>query len=244
EQEIPASPGRAPHKQGFLSRFLSKATPHEPPPIPSTSAGRITPESRDRSDSFEKHGSRDNSPKSPPVSLASSTYRSFSQSLTDLAAMTSRSKPSSPDIDPIHPPPLPHSSSFGSELSPPPTVPDKVVQLPFRLESIQRQGWLNKRPDSEAKRSTKPSTSVWKLQRAVVHDSKLYLYNPPSSLGIKAFSPTATPTASHTPSPKVSLSHIKHFHSPSEASGLSAQASSGQVSEDIGRRPSTAPHQL
>jgi hypothetical protein len=113
------------------------------------------------------------------------------------------------------------------------------VLLPFRVESIQRQGWLNKRPDSDLKRP-KPGTPVtWKLQRAIVHDSKLYLYNPPSSLGIKAFSPTPTPAPSELPSPVF----IKHSHSPSE--GTPVNFTVGHVSlEELGRRPSTAPHAI
>ena len=101
---------------------------------------------------------------------------------------------------------------------------EKPVQLPFRIESIQRQGWLNKRPDSDLKRSKSGGSAVWKLQRAIVHDSRLYLYNPPSSLGIKAFSPTPSPVSSELPSPP---SFVKHTHSPSE--GIPAQASAVHV---------------
>lgn len=241
EQEIPVSPGRGSVKAGFFSRFLSKSTPHEPSPTLPTSSttGQITPEPHDRADSFERHGSRDSSPKSTPISLASSTYRNLSQSLTDLAAITSRSKPMSPDIEPVHPSySTPYSNTAESS---PPTVVEKLAQLPFRAESIQRQGWLNKRPDSDLKRSKSGVPASWKLQRAVVHDSRLYLYNPPSSLGIKAFSPSSS--ISNTPTPQPSISQIKHTHSPSEASGLSAQAISGNTTESLGRRPSTAPHQ-
>jgi hypothetical protein len=241
EQELPASPGKGSYKPGFLSRFLSKSTVHDPPPVLPSSAGRVTPEQHDRSDSLDKPGSRDNSPKTTPISLASSTYRNLSQSLTDLAAMTSRSKPQSPDIEPINPPSVSVHSS-GTESSTPPG--DKPPQLPFKPDSIQRQGWLNKRPDSDSKRSKSGVSAIWKLQRAIVHDSRLYLYNPPSSLGIKAFSPSSTPVPSHTVSPQTSVSHFKHTHSPSEASGLAAQASSGQPTEALERRPSTAPHQF
>src|SRR5439155_22364012 len=117
---------------------------------------------------------------------------------------------------------------------------EKPILLPFRLESIQRQGWLNKRPDSDFKRSKSGTSVVWKLQRAIVHDSRLYLYNPPSSLGIRAFTPAPAPAPALTDLP-APPSVIKHSHSPSE--GIPAQTSVGQVSiEELVRRPSTAPH--
>jgi hypothetical protein len=235
EHEIPASPGKPPSKPGFLSRFLSNksSTPQEIPPVPPIPPGRVTPEQSESRASFEPQKSQDNSPKSVTTSLASSTYRNLSQSLTDLAAIANRSKPSSPDTESIIPP-LP-SPQFHHLDSPP---VEKPVLLPFRLESIQRQGWLNRRPDSDLKRSKSGSSVVWKLQRAIVHDSKLYLYNPPSSLGIKAFSPTPSPAPSELPSPP---SFVKHTHSPSE--GMPAQISAVHVSlEELERRPSTAPH--
>ena len=236
EQEIPASPGKVASKPGFLSRFLSsKSSSQDPPPLPSPPTGRITPEQHDNRVSSEKQKSRDSSPKSVGIGLASSTYRNLSQSWTDLAAMTSRSKPSSPDIEPVAPPPM----SPRSILAESPPV-EKPALLPFRPDSIQRQGWLNKRPDSDLKRSKSGVPAVWKLQRAIVHDSRLYLYNPPSSLGIKAFSPTPVPET--TPLPP-STHHIKHSHSPSE--GLASQATASRVvPDDLARRPSTAPHAI
>ena len=237
DQEIPASPGKPPSKSGFLSRFRSsKSAPQEPSPIPSTSAGRITPEQSESRGSSDHPKSRDNSPKSGTIGLASSTYRSLSHSFTDIASIASRSKPSSPDIEPIIPPlPSPH---FIDIQSPP---PEKPSVLPFRAESIQRQGWLNKRPDSDLKRSKSAGSAHWKLQRAVIHDSRLYLYNPPSSLGIKAFIPDPSPAPSDLPSPPFATTHnIKHSHSPSE--GGAAQVSPGQLSlAQLERRPSTAP---
>ena len=231
EQEIPPSPGKPPSKPGFLSRFRSNksSTPQELPPIPPIPPGRVTPEQSESRASSERQKSQNNSPKSITASLASSTYRNLSQSLTDLA---NRSKPSSPDIESVIPP-IP-SPQFHHIDSPP---IEKPVLLPFRVESIQRQGWLNKRPDSDLKRSKSGGSVIWKLQRAIVHDSRLYLYNPPSSLGIKAFSPAPSPAPSELPSPPF----VKHTHSPSE--GIPAQASAVHVSlEDLGRRPSTAPH--
>src|SRR5579859_2464216 len=234
EQEIPASPGRVVSKPGFFTRFLSsKSSSQDPPPLPSPPTGRITPEQSESRESSERQKSRDSSPKSITIGLASSTYRNLSQSWTDLAAMTSRSKPSSPDIEPIAPPPMSPRSIHAE--SPP---VEKPMLLPFRPDSIQRQGWLNKRPDSDLKRSKSGVPAVWKLQRAIVHDSRLYLYNPPSSLGIKAFSPTPAPDLPQLPP---SMHYIKHSHSPSE--GLTSQASAGRVNPDeVGRRPSTAPH--
>ena len=232
---MPSSPGKAPSKPGFLSRFLSssKSTTQEPPPLPSPPTGRITPELPESRESSEKQKSRDGSPKSMTIGLASSTYRNLSQSWTDLAAITSRSKPSSPDIEPVAPPPM-SPRSFHAE-SPP---IEKPALLPFRPETIQRQGWLNKRPESDLKRSKSGVPAVWKLQRAIIHDSRLYLYNPPSSLGIRAFSPTPAPDTTQT---TPAASHIKHSHSPSE--GLASQTSAGRVNrDDVGRRPSTAPH--
>src|SRR5271155_5951961 len=121
EQEIPASPGKPPSssKSGFLSRFRSnKSAPQEPPPVPSTSAGRVTPEQSESRASSDHQKSRDNTPKSGAIGLASSTYRSLSHSFTDLASIASRSKPSSPDIEPVVPPlPSPHTIDM---LSPPP----------------------------------------------------------------------------------------------------------------------------
>jgi len=238
QEEMPVSPpGKPASKPGFLSRFRSskQSTPQEPPPLPTTSPGRVTPEQQPESRaSSERHRSQDSSPKSMTISLGSSTYRNLSQSLTDLAATTSRSKPSSPDSESTVPP-LP-SPQFHRLDSPP---IEKPILLPFRAESIQRQGWLNKRPDSDLKRSKSGSSVVWKLQRAVVHDSKLYLYNPPSSLGIKAFSPAPSPASSELTSPPF----IKHSHSPSE--GIPIQASAVQISlEELARRPSTAPHPI
>ena len=237
EQEIPASPGKPPSKSGFLSRFRSnKPTPQEPPPVPSASAGRVTPEQPESRGSSDHQKSRDTSPKSVTIGLASSTYRSLSHSFTDLASIASRSKPSSPDIEPVVPPlPSPHSIDI---LSPP---TEKPSLLPFRAESIQRQGWLNKRPDSDLKRSKSGGSVPWKLQRAIVHDSRLYLYNPPSSLGIKAFAPDPSPAPIDLPSPPFANTHnIKHSHSPSE--GVAAQPTVGQVSlAQLERRPSTAP---
>lgn len=236
EQEIPASPGKVASKPGFFTRFLSnKSSSQDPAPLPSPPTGRITPEQSESRDSSEKQKSRDNSPKSITIGLASSTYRNLSQSWTDLAAMTSRSKPSSPDIEPIAPPPM---SPRSIHVESPPV--EKPALLPFRPDSIQRQGWLNKRPDSDLKRSKSGVPAVWKLQRAIVHNSRLYLYNPPSSLGIKAFSPTPAPNLTQfTPS----THHVKHSHSPSE--GMTSQASPGRVNADeIGRRPSTAPQAI
>jgi hypothetical protein len=240
EQEIIASPGRSVSKPGFLSRFLSgKSTAQDPPPVASTPAGRTTPEQSESSRaSSEKQKSRDSSPKSITVGLASSTYRNLSQSLTDLAGITSRSKPTSPDIETIAPP-LPSPRSIFNE-SPP---PEKPILLPFKAESIQRQGWLNKRPESDLKRPKPGVSTPWKLQRAILHDSRLYLYTPPSSLGIKAFSPSPAADPSNAPSLQGPISHIKHAHSPSE--GVAAQASLGQVSlEELGPRPATAPNTL
>ena len=83
---------------------------------------------------------------------------------------------------------------------------------------------------------------MWKLQRAILHEQKLYLYNPPSSLGIKAFAPNSTPidvlgSGQHSPV------QIKHSHSHSPSEGLATHASSGQLSlEDLGPRPATAPN--
>lgn len=232
---IPASPGKAPSRPGFLSRFLSsKSINQDTPTIPSTTFnnGRVTPEQSERRESSERQKSRDGSPKSVTVGLASSTYRNLSQSLTDLAAITSRSKPSSPDIEPTVPP-LPASPrSVQTET----TAPEKPIQLPFKPESIQRQGWLNKRPDSDFKRSKSGVSAIWKLQRAIVHDSRLYLYNPPSNLGIRAFEPVQTPYPPVAP-------HVKHSHSPSE--GVAMQPTSSQINlEDLGPRPSTAPHAI
>jgi len=231
EQEIPTSPGRLSYKPSFLSRFLSSkssSNPQEPLPPTPNAAGRTTPDHSERPESSDKK-SRDNSPKSTSGSLASSTYRNLSQSFTDLANMASRSKPSSPDIEPISPSPI-SANSHSPELP----LPDKPVQYPFRPESIQRQGWLNKRPDSDVKRPKAGATTNWKLQRAVVHDSRLYLYNPPSSLGIRAFSPSASPNPAKP--------NIKHTHSPSESTGLAAQATGTPIpSEVLSRRPSTAP---
>jgi hypothetical protein len=242
EQEIPASPGKPPStsKSSFLSRFRSnKSTPQEPAPVPFASAGRVTPEqSESRGSSSDHQKSRDSSPKSGAIGLASSTYRSLSHSFTDLASIASRSKPSSPDIEPVVPPlPSPRSIDI---ISPPPIV-EKPSLLPFRADSIQRQGWLNKRPDSDIKRSKSGVSVPWKLQRAIVHDSRLYLYNPHSILGIKAFTPDPTPAPTDLPSPPFASTHnIKHSHSPSE--GVAAQASTGQVSlAQLERRPSTAP---
>ena len=235
QEQEPVSPGKPPSKPSFLSRFRSnKSTPQEPPPVASNSPGRVTPEQSESRASSERQKSQDNSPKSMTTSVASSTYRNLSQSLTDLAAITNRSKPSSPGSESIVPP-LPSPQFL--RLDPVPI--EKPVLLPFRAESIQRQGWLNKRPDSDLKRS-KPSASViWKLQRAIVHDSRLYLYNPPSSLGIRAFTPVPSPA----PSEVTSSLFIKHSHSPSE--GIPVQTSAGQLSlEELGRRPSTAPHAI
>lgn len=243
EQEIPASPGRIPSKPGgFLSRFRSNKSlppqaqqqpPSEPIPLPPVPpAGRVTPEQSDaRRSTDPQKSSQDNSPKSITISLASSTYRNLSHSLTDIAGIT-RSKPSSPDVE-IAVPPLP-SPSF---LQSPP--PEKPILLPFRLESIQRQGWLNKRPDSDLKRSKSGSSVVWKLQRAVVHDARLYLYNPPSNLGIKAFAPVPSPTPAPMDLPSPTL--IKHSHSPSE--GVAALPAPMSL-EELSRRPSTAPHPI
>ena len=235
EHEIPASPGKPTSKPGFLSRFRSNksSTPQELPPVPPIPPGRVTPEQSESRASSERQMSQDNSPKSITVSLASSTYRNLSQSLTDLAAISNRSKASSPDTESVVPP-LP-SPQFLNLDSPP---IEKPVLLPFRVESIQRQGWLNKRPDSDLKRSKSGNSVVWKLQRAIVHDSRLYLYTPPSSLGIKAFSPTPSPAPSELPSPPA---FVKHSHSPSE--GIPVQVSAVHVSlEELGRRPSTAPN--
>ena len=240
EQEIPASPGRTSSKPGgFLSRFRSKQpSSQDLAAAAAQSTGRITPEQSESRTSSEKQKSRDNSPKSIPISLASSTYRSLSQSFTDLAAITSRSKPSSPDIDPIVPPSSvtsPRSVFFDGNA---PQNDAKPIQLPFKPDQIQRQGWLNKRPESDFRRTK--AGSVWKLQRAILHEQKLYLYNPPSSLGIKAFTPNSTPSdvlgsGQHSPV------HIKHSHSPSE--GLARHGSSGQLSlEELGPRPATAPN--
>jgi hypothetical protein len=239
EQETPLSPGRGPSKQSFLSRFRShKPTLQEPSPAASNSAGRVTPEHSERRGSIDKQkSSQDSSPKSVTVSIASSTYRNLSQSFTDFqTAITSRSKPSSPDIEAIAPPLPSPLSSHGD--SPP---PEKPILLPFRLESIQRQGWLNRRPDSDFKRSKSGSGAIWKLQRAIVHDSRLYLYNPPSSLGIKAFVPMPSLATSELSPPPAPASHIKHSHSPSE--GIPTMPGAGQVYlADLERRPSTAPH--
>jgi hypothetical protein len=238
EQEIPASPGKASSKSGFFSRFLpSKSIPQETQPIPIAVKGRVTPDLPESRESSEKQKSRDNSPKSITIGLASSTYRNLSQSWTDLAALTSRSKPSSPDIESVLPPLSPHSIHAES----PPSA--KPILLPFQPESVQRQGWLNKRPDSDLKRSKSGVPATWKLQRAIVHDSRLYLYNPPSSLGIRAFSPSPAQDPSQAPSLQPSLTHVKHAHSPSE--GVSGQASLGQLAlEDLARRPSTAPQTI
>ena len=240
EQEIPASPGRTSSKPGFLSRFRSKQPSSQDLASAAVqSTGRITPEQAESRTSSEKQKSRDNSPKSNPISLASSTYRSLSQSFTDLAAITSRSKPSSPDIDPIVPPSLVSPRSAFLEGNGPQNDA-KPIQSPFKPEQIQRQGWLNKRPESDFRRAK--AGSVWKLQRAILHEQKLYLYNPPSSLGIKAFSPNSTPSdvlgsGQHSPV------QIKHSHSHSPSEGLATHASSGQLSlEDLGPRPSTAPN--
>ena len=235
EPEIPASPGKPPAKSGFLSRFRSsKPAPQEQPPIPSTSTGRLTPEhSESRASDHQK--SQDNSPKAGTIGVASSTYRSLSHSLTDIASIASRSKPSSPDIEPTVPP-LP--SPYFIDIQSP---PEKPTALPFSPESIQRQGWLNRRPDSDLKRSKSAGAAHWKLQRAIVHDSRLYLYNPPSNLGIRAFIPDPSPAPLDLPSPPFATSHnIKHSHSPSE--GLTVQATQGQISlAQLERRPSTAP---
>lgn len=239
-EETPLSPGKVPSKQSFLSIFRHhKPNLQEPSPVTPSSAGRETPEQYERRGSVDKQkSSQDNSPKSLTTSLASSTYRNLSQSLTDFqSAIASRSKPSSPDIEAIAPPLSSPHSSHGD--SPP---PEKPVLLPFRIESIQRQGWLNKRPESDFKRSKSGSGAVWKLQRAIVHDSRLYLYNPPSSLGIRAFVPTPSPTPSELSPPPASVPHIKHSHSPSEGIPMPG---AGQVSlADLERRPSTAPHAL
>src|SRR5271169_5423156 len=73
--DTPGSPGKLLSKPGFLSRFRSnKSAPQEPPPITSTSPGRITPEQPESRASSERQKSRDNSPKSN----ASSTYRNLS----------------------------------------------------------------------------------------------------------------------------------------------------------------------
>jgi hypothetical protein len=250
EQEIPASPGRVLSKPGskpggFLARFRSsrpipqhtESIPLPPvPPVPP--AGRVTPEqqSESRYSADRQKSSQDSSPKSVTINLASSTYRNLSHSLTDIAGITSRSKSSSPDIEPALPP-LPSLSipQVGS-----PTL-EKPVILPFRIETIQRQGWLNKRPDSDLKRSKSGSSVVWKLQRAIIHDARLYLYNAPSNLGIKAFVPVPSPTPIPLDLPSPPL--IKHSHSPSE--GVAAFPTPGQVSlEELGRRPSTAPHAI
>jgi hypothetical protein len=238
EQEIPTSPGKGSSKPGFFSRFLSsKSSIQETQPIPIPATGRVTPDQPETRESSEKQKSRDNSPKSITIGLASSTYRNLSQSWTDLAALTSRSKPSSPDVESILPPLSPHSIHAES----PPSA--KPILLPFQPESIQRQGWLNKRPDSDMKRSKSGVPVVWKLQRAIIHDSRLYLYNPPSSLGIRAFAPSPAPDPSQVSSLQPAMVHIKHAHSPSE--GIAGQASLGQVApEDLAKRPSTAPQTL
>ena len=129
------------------------------------------------------------------------------------------------------------SPRFASIDSPP---PEKPILLPFKADSIQRQGWVNKRPESDFKRSKSGVPAVWKLQRAIVHDSRLYLYNPPSSLGIKAFTPSQAPELT---TPPIVPTHIKHAHSPSET--LAGQATPSHINlDELARRPSTAPHVL
>jgi len=206
------------------------------PPVPP--AGRTTPEQvESRRSTDRQKSSEDNSPKAAPISIASSAYRNLSHSLTDIAGITTRSKPSSPDIG-HDVPPVPSPSIVQHLASP---TPEKPIVLPFRIETIQRQGWLNKRPDSDLRRSKSGSSVVWKLQRAIVHDSRLYLYNPPSNLGIKAFAPVPTPNP--VPLDLPSPPPIKHSHSPSE--GIAAFPTPAQVSlEKLDRRPSTAPHAI
>lgn len=239
EHEVPPSPGKPPSRPGFLSRLLSnKSINQETPAIVSpTGNGRVTPEQTESRESSERQKSRDGSPKSMTTGIASSTYRSVSQSFTDLAGITSRSKPSSPDIDSVLPsqPLSPRTPQTES------TPPEKPILLPFKPESIQRQGWLNKRPESDFKRSKSGVAAIWKLQRAIVHDSRLYLYNPPSSLGIRAFKPSESSQILEPIVSPVISSHAKHAHSPSE--GVAVRSTTGQVNfEELARRPSTAPH--
>ena len=238
EQESPVSPGRNLSKPGFLSRFRSsKSTPQETTPPPLTTAGRVTPEqSESGRTSSEKQKSRDSSPKSPTMGLASSTYRNLSHSLTDLAGFTSRPKPTSPEIEAIAPPlPSPRSVLIDS----PP--PEKQALLPFKPETIQRQGWLNRRPESDLKRPKPGGNTTWKLQRAVLHENKLYLYTPPSSLGVRAFAPSPPTENPSNSSLQPQMSHVKHAHSPSEG-GTTPTNAGHIVLDELGPRPSTAPN--